>query len=225
MLLPPAILFARAAIDVRVTSSLPPSSGGDQNNTVTVTHHYQRAEREKFKGPTVNTASTYINGEMVIRALNESNTVLLPFIVDPFGGLGPIANAFLFGLRPDPKLPRLTFTSSTSQTAYDHATSTSAPFGLTAKADRSWSRTAPHVPFGRTYHSWFPTNWARQILGGTINFEFAKHLYGSMRRDVTPTRPRPSTLDPYPLAIGRFSRLTPAYFYEPPNLDGTVIRQ
>ena len=46
-----------------------------------------------------------MNGEMVIRALNDTDTVLLPFIVDPFGGLGPIATAFLFGLRPNPLPP------------------------------------------------------------------------------------------------------------------------
>jgi hypothetical protein len=38
----------------------------------------------------------------VVHALNKSNTLLITFIVDPFGGLGPITNCFLFGLRPDP---------------------------------------------------------------------------------------------------------------------------
>ncbi len=161
---------------------------------------------------------------MVIRALNESNTVFMPFIVDPFGGLGPIANALLFGLRPDPRPPRLSFTSATAQTAYDNATSASAPFGISAKADRSWSRSASRLPFGRTYHSWFPTNWTRQILGGTINFVFATHLYHSIRKDTTRSRANnASPLDPYPLAIGRYSRYTPACYYEPPNLaDGRL---
>ena len=39
-----------------------------------------------------------MNGEIVIHVLNDNETVLLPFIVDPFGGLGPIVTAFLFGL-------------------------------------------------------------------------------------------------------------------------------
>jgi hypothetical protein len=50
------------------------------------------AEQEKFCGPTVNDTSTFVNGEMVIQALNESNTLLIPFVIDPFGALGPIAN-------------------------------------------------------------------------------------------------------------------------------------
>ena len=72
---------------------------------VTVTHHHQKAEREKFCCPSVNMESAFLNGEMVICALNDTDTVLLPFIVDPFGGLGPIVTAFLFGLRPNPPPP------------------------------------------------------------------------------------------------------------------------
>jgi hypothetical protein len=58
----------------------------------------EATEQAKFRGPSVSTTSTFVNGEMVVRALNESNTLLIPFIVDPFGGLGPIANCFLCGL-------------------------------------------------------------------------------------------------------------------------------
>ena len=101
-----------------------------------------------------------MNGEMVIHALNNTDTVLLPFIVDPFGGLGPIATAFLFGLRPNPLPPQLIFSSATSQRAYDNAVSKLAPFAITAHADHAWSHHAPHLPFGCTYHSWFPMNWS-----------------------------------------------------------------
>ena len=46
-----------------------------------------------------------MNGEMVIRALNDTDTMLLPFIVDPFGGLGPIAECLSLWLTPRPKTP------------------------------------------------------------------------------------------------------------------------
>jgi hypothetical protein len=60
-------------------------------------------EKEKLRGPSVNTVHTFVNREVVIQALNDSNTLLIPFIVArplaPFGGLGPILqNRFLFGL-------------------------------------------------------------------------------------------------------------------------------
>jgi hypothetical protein len=130
---PSAIPFSHAAIDDHVMKFPLPTSGGDQHPAVTITHYHQKAEQEKFHGPTVsNHGSTYSNGEMIIRALNDhadQNVVLLPFIVDPFRGLGPIANAFLFGLSPHLPPPHLVFDSPTSQTAYDNATS---PLGCPA---------------------------------------------------------------------------------------------
>ena len=68
---------------------------------------------------------------MVIHTLNESNTILIPFVIDLFGGLGPIANKFLFGLHPDLPPMHLTFTSPTSQETYDNATLLAAPTGFT----------------------------------------------------------------------------------------------
>ena len=63
---PPALPFSHVAIDIHVTGSLTPPSGRDQNPMVTITHHHQKVEREKFCGPSVNTESTFVNGEMVI---------------------------------------------------------------------------------------------------------------------------------------------------------------
>jgi hypothetical protein len=105
--------FAKAAVDVRVTNSFSSQSVGDSSYTVSITKHLQKAEQAKFCGPSISTTSTFVNGEMVVRALNESNTLLIPFIVDPFGGLGPIANRFLFSLRPDPAPDPLHFHSAT----------------------------------------------------------------------------------------------------------------
>ncbi len=158
----PLLPFAKAAVDVCVTNSFSSQSVGDSSYTVPITKHLQKAEQAKFCGPSVSTTSTFVNGEMVIRALNESNTLLILFIVDPFGGLGPIANRFLFGLRPDPAPDPLDFHSATSQEAYNNTMSPAAPTSLSHCADQYWSRNSPHLPFGNTYHSWFPTNWIRQ---------------------------------------------------------------
>jgi hypothetical protein len=138
---------------------------------------------------------------MVVRALNESNTLLIPFIVDPFGGLGPIANCFLFGLRPNPAPNPLHFHSATSQEAYNNTMSPAAPTGLSHRANQYWVRNLPHLPFGNTYHSWFPTNWIRQTLGANINLTFAQHLYCSIHKNYTP-RLRQTQPNPYPNTIG-----------------------
>jgi hypothetical protein len=165
----PLLPFAKAAIDVRVTNSFSSQSVGDSSYTVSITKHLQKAEQAKFRGPSVSTTSTFVNGKMVVRALNESNTLLIPFIVDPFGSLSPIANCFLFGLHPDPAPDQ----SATSQEAYNNTMSLAAPTGLSHRADQYWSRNSPHLPFGNTYHSRFPTNWIQQTLGANINLTFA----------------------------------------------------
>jgi hypothetical protein len=69
--------FAKAAVDVRVTNSFSSQSVGDSSYTVSVTKHLQKAEQVKFRGPSVSTTSTFVNGEMVVCALNESNTLLI----------------------------------------------------------------------------------------------------------------------------------------------------
>jgi hypothetical protein len=111
----PLLPFAKAAVDTCVTKSFSSQSVGDSSYTVSVIKHLQKAEQAKFHGPSISTASTLVNGEMVVHALNKSNTLLIPFIVDLFGSLGPIANHFLYGLSPDPAPDPLHFHSATSQ--------------------------------------------------------------------------------------------------------------
>jgi hypothetical protein len=111
----PLLPFAKAAVDTCVTKSFSSQSVGDSSYTVSVIKHLQKAEQAKFHGPSVSTASTLVNGETVVHALNKSNTLLIPFIVDLFGSLGPIANHFLYGLSPDPAPDPLHFHSATSQ--------------------------------------------------------------------------------------------------------------
>jgi hypothetical protein len=111
---PPAAPFQRAAIDVTVTSPLPLlSTGGDPSTyTESVTHHHEEAERVKFRGrSSVNTDRSYVRGSQVIRALNNSNTVLKPFTFDPLGGYGPTVAKTLFGSSPAPDRAPLNFHS------------------------------------------------------------------------------------------------------------------
>jgi len=175
------------------------------SSTVSVTYLHQLAEREKFRGPDVNTSCTFVNGESVIRALNESNTVFIPFVLDPYGGLAPLARRLLDGTN----LPSsLHFTSPTSQLAYANAASASAPSAILARADKSWAHTCPHIPFGDTYHGWFPSTWARQVFGLNVMFAATSHLYRSIHAPCS--RKRPASVPPYPLALGRVSRRVPA---------------
>ena len=200
---PPLSPFTKAAIDVTITGPLPVLSDGDSSiYTASVTKHHLKAERDKFRGRDI-TASG-VMGENIIRALNASNTVLLPFSVDPLGGLGPSATWFLAGMQPASDLPTLTFQSPTAQQAYNNAISDAAPHGILRQADKNWNHTSSHLPFGSTYHGWFPSTWARQTLGANINHAFASHIYHGMHKSYS--RSRSNDTCPHPLAIGRYSR-------------------
>jgi hypothetical protein len=166
--------------------------------------HHQQYERKKFGGRSINTDNSYVLGEQVIAALNNSSTILLPFTIDPHGGIGPLASRFLFGTTPDPA--PLTFRRRIPQQAYNNTISASSPSAILLHADKSWHQNSAHLPFGATYHTWFPSSWVRQLLGANINTAFSKHLYNCIHRPKS-TKPRSATYA-YPLAIGRHSYAT-----------------
>jgi hypothetical protein len=86
-----------------ITPPLPITDGDDPSTYVASTiNHYQQYERKKFGSCSINTDNSYVLREQVIAALNNSSTILLPFTVDPHGGIGPLASHFLFGTTPDP---------------------------------------------------------------------------------------------------------------------------
>jgi hypothetical protein len=64
--------------------------------------NHQNYERKKFYGQSINNEHSFVLGKQVIAALNNYSTILLPFMVDPHGGIGPLASCFLFGTTSDP---------------------------------------------------------------------------------------------------------------------------
>jgi len=204
---PPLVPFARAAVDVTISSPLPllPLGGAQSHYTASVTKHHQDAERSKFRSTNSSRrTSTQVAGSQVVAALNDSNTVLLPVVFDPLGGYGPIASRFLFGTLPDPAPDPLTFTSAASQLAYNNATSDNCPVALLPHADKAWLHNNPYFSFGSTYHSWFPSTWARQILGLNFMHAAAQHIH--RRLNAMPTSAFSPADYEYPLALGQHSR-------------------
>jgi hypothetical protein len=101
-----------------------------------------------------------------------------------------LQNRFLFGLWPDPAPDPLHFHSTTSQQAYKNTMSLAAPIGLSHRADQYWSHHSPHLPFGHTYHAWFPTNWIRQtgtpcLVPTSTKHLPTSHLFKSLHKKYT----------------------------------------
>jgi hypothetical protein len=84
-------------------------------------------------------------------------------------------------------------------------------------------RNLPHIPFGHTHHSWYPTNWIRQTLGKNItNLTFAQHLFRSIHKGYTPWTCQ-TQLNPYPNTIGHAALIRHAAYYEPDTVDDRDI--
>jgi hypothetical protein len=69
----------------------------------------KKYKRKKFYGQSINNEHSFLHGKQMIAALNNNSTVLLPFMVDPHGGIGPLVSRFLFGTTSDTSPPPLTF--------------------------------------------------------------------------------------------------------------------
>jgi hypothetical protein len=98
--------------------------------------------------------------------------------------------------------------------------SPAAPTSFSHHANQYWSCNSPHLPFGNTYHSWFPTNWIRQTLVGANikNLTLAQHSYCSIHKNYTP-RLRQTQPDPYPNTIGHSTMIRPAAYYESNSVE------
>jgi hypothetical protein len=111
-------------------------------------------------------------------SLVHSNITLLPFTIDPLGGLGPFASRFLFSSSQLP-LPTWTIHSfPTNPLAYDlvqrlHQFS---PTNISDHATRNWQSGQP-VPlrFGHSHNSFTPTQWITQTLALNISTALATH--------------------------------------------------
>jgi hypothetical protein len=123
----------------------------------------------------INTDNSYVLREQVIAALNNSSTILLPFTIDPHGGIGPLASRFLFGTTPDPApapAPApLTFQHWIPQQAYNNTISASLPSAILLHADKSCLASEL-----RTFTIWSNISYLVSQHLGTTNFWF-KHQH------------------------------------------------
>jgi hypothetical protein len=126
---------------------------------------------------------------MLIHELTTSKISLLPFTIDPHGGLGPFATSFLFRATPTPKLPHL---CPTAHAAHTLASGPSTLCSLLPRANASWTTNNYKRLFGKTYRTPTPGAWARQLLG--INFLHGafQHFSQATAKQLAPLHPSPT---------------------------------
>ena len=192
------------AIDVTVTS--PPVAPGvrpdPQINPIHKVHLHSL--RSKLQSKLNVDAPTYFT------ALLHAGIILLPFTVDPFGGLGHFAHTFLYGSHHAPPPPPPNWIDSLSPHAtHAYQQLLSAPKALLPKANRKYTAPLSHsvsaVPFS-------PSRWAHQTIALNLSIHLASHLHKAM------TAASKSILDSG--AIPGSVAATPLYAtYDQPVLD------
>jgi len=147
--------------------------------TPAVFRHLSSFELEKLRGP--NRSSLNANqGAQIIEECLSLNYQLSPFIVDPFGLLGPTATDLLLG--PDTPASKFQLdpssypTPSTQQAiqALYHPNRFNDIFRL---ADIKWkSNKSNNIWFTDSYKATLPSQWARQILSCGIAKALSSHI-------------------------------------------------
>jgi hypothetical protein len=117
-----------------------------------------------------------IRGDDVIGDILHRNMTLLPFAIDPFGRLGPLARTFLFGTPPrsPPSFPP---SRPNATEMLRRITSAPGPTGILPHADSSWkSKRTGHAFFGNSFTAPTPSISTLQQLGLCISKSFASHI-------------------------------------------------
>ncbi len=180
--------FKLAAIDITIPPLLPGSShcADSHNFAVAACRQHLTVERLKFNGRDVRSHGTLITGQYKIDACNHHRILLIPFSVDPLGGLGPLAHSFLYhSAYPGPPLERH-FSHPSAALAYSNATGPNSLSGLLPYANKHWSSSNPDCWFTSTYFCPTPTTWAHQILGLNCLSAFTAHLRTSISACISP---------------------------------------
>ena len=110
---------------------------------------------------------------------------LLPFTVDHLGGLGPFAHSFLYSnecqVQPASTAPNWSSNNFRLPSTFDlYQNALYSPKALLPFTDSAWSTTSSSKPFGSSYHTHYPSQWATQTLGLNTSMALAKHLSSAL---------------------------------------------
>ncbi len=157
------------AIDVSVIS-VPSVLLDPTKNAVSALQSHITAEAKKF----TNCNTKHTVGQVLIHELTSQAIAILPFTIDPHGGLGPFATSLLFRLLPTTSAPTL---PPAAQAAYKLSSRPSCVSAILAKADSKWRSPYPSRLFGQSFCTPTPSSWAKQLLGLNFTTASSRHFY------------------------------------------------
>jgi hypothetical protein len=164
------------AIDITVTKTPDPAPGRPALQTAPLNKAHLDALRRKI-------SHTHgVHNPTYFQAMLANNIMLLPFTVDPFGGIGPQAHLFLYGKTTnEPTKPPDPPPTNWRNTLQPHAAAIydqlqSAPQGLFPTATKHYK--PPPAPNTAT-PAISPHRWAHQCLALNLSTFIAQHLLRS----------------------------------------------
>ena len=174
---------SKVLIDVRLTPPLlspqEPTQMYSQQMTPAVFRHLSSFELEKLRGPNRSTTTTN-QGSQIIEECLSLGYQISPFIVDPFGLLGPIAADLLLG--PDTPASKFQldpshYSTPSTQQAIRALYHPNRFNDILRIADLKWkSNKSNNIWFTDSYKATLPSQWARQILSCGIAKALSSHV-------------------------------------------------
>jgi hypothetical protein len=125
-------------------------------------------------------------------ALHAHNIILLPITIDHLGGLGPFATSFFFGTHttatitasaPFPNWSPQSFPNNPDAYFLYQRTLSHCPKNILSRATQNWQAgIQTSRPFGSTYHTATPSQWAIQTLGLNLIKGLAHHCQNAIQK-------------------------------------------
>jgi hypothetical protein len=203
----PPIPFTEVGFDYTITSPkghLSPSkiNAASIKRSATAAAHLIEKEKKKLArdGHCDPYNHTSFTGEQINHDMLQTNRVLIPVAISPYGRWGPMFHKFLFGTMSDEPI-KFFKTRPKAQQMYDRATSYPSPIGIVPLATSNWKAEKARTQhfYGHSYTAPTPKEFILQKLGLCISNCIALHIrdakLGSL---VPPTHPHDEDFTPPP---------------------------
>ena len=195
----PPCPFTQIGLDVTITpprGHVPPSrqsGAASSNQSAQAAKHLSEKERLKLmrEGKSDPYNSSSLTGEEIIKYLLDTDRVLIPMAISPYGRWGPMFHKFLFGnmYTPDHKFPK---TRPAAERMYHRSMSYPTPLGIVNSASTQWRKSKPRCQhfYGHSYTAPTPREYTLQKLGLAISNALCLHLRDAQLGNlVEPTHP------------------------------------
>ena len=149
-------------------------------------NHHLIHEKKKYNRPAQrNGKKIKVQGETIIRELNNQNITLLAHTYDKFGSMGPLAEHYFFhkkNLETITNQRKLNSFTKPGLEAYQKGRKAFKMTNLLQKANKGWKLQHNDKWLGNTYQTAMPSDWGRHNLVMNLSVAIVKHIKSCIKR-------------------------------------------